>query len=893
MKRFSTLFLAAFLLAGSTGTSFVRGLVTDEYSNPLAGVKVVLKGERGEYFAYTGETGFFTIKEVKPGVYSFTFSMKGFETKRIEEVRVPAARPLFLKVSLVMGKKGERKEKRKLLPDRIDYSEGLSLSEQENIPVSPFASSYASLLSQSRAKAENVYWLEEDLGRELFQNEKASLPVIGGTELGVKRGDFSCFEERFATAVEIFSSQPSLMLQGGLYSGLPQQEGDFTRLDNLKVFSLAAGIKEGKVGLYFSWNRHEESLFPYGFNEKAEKEESFWFAKASYGLLSFRAFSENGKETPSLKYASFLHEPGHTPSTERNSWAVDIMVSNSTPSLSLSLKAGIYTWSREEIPSQPRGYENPLTAAFDPMLHVLNRMRKYSVKGDFTWLHSYLFKADHIFRGGLAFEYFTYEHQLSSPNPVLNIGLTPSGPFLPGLDFNYTRVYQAPSIPQESNCGAFHFALYGQDNWGLGKLNIFVSFRYDYYKSNYSAFYRRQVTDWAFLDDVLYETHGVDLFKTRVVPGREGLHQSLVGVRVGVSHPIYKSGVLKAGFARFIDPLYFSRVEALFPMGPAWADVFWQDINGDGLLSEEEIKDIGFYHPPFPDPDLPAPFNDIMFLSLSYALPLDFEANFMFAYESSKNRFAIVNSSLGYTKEDDYWIERTVKEPGPDGLFGTADDSTITYYVLDREKRELNYILSFRPLNELDTNSFRWTLSLRRPFYNGFSLFFNATYRIFNGVEDTLPFVPDPNGLINLKASYSELQVRGGGTLQLPFKTYLSFFYLYSSGRPYRRKLVILTEEPWPFNLITVNASAPGYEMSDPVHYLNLTLSKRFNLSHVSGEVFLHLFNLLDSKYEQSYRKIQGYLTQDGQFIPLESWSKTLRRWGGRSIRFGIKLSLY
>ena len=234
-----------------------------------------------------------------------------------------------------------------------------------------------------------------------------------------------------------------------------------------------------------------------------------------------------------------------------------------------------------------------------------------------------------------------------------------------------------------------------------------------------------------------------------------------------------------------------------------------------------------------------------------------------------------------------------MEEPGPDGLFGTADDSTITYYVLNREKRQLSYILSFRPLNELDTNSFRWTLSLRRPFYNGFSLFFNATYRIFNGVEETLPLIADPNGLTNLKASYSELQMRAGGTLQLPFETYLSFFYLYSSGRPYRRKLVILTDEPWPFNMITVNASAPGYEMSEPVYYLNLSLSKHFNLPHISGEVFLHLFNLLDSKYEQSYREVQGYLTQDGQFIPLESWDRTLKRWGGRSIRLGVKFSLH
>jgi hypothetical protein len=93
--------------------------------------------------------------------------------------------------------------------------------------------------------------------------------------------------------------------------------------------------------------------------------------------------------------------------------------------------------------------------------------------------------------------------------------------------------------------------------------------------------------------------------------------------------------------------------------------------------------------------------------------------------------------------------------------------------------------------------------------------------------------------------------------------------------------------------MIELYANAKGYDRAKAVNCLNLSLTKNFSFQHLRGQLFLHVFNLLNSNFSYEYRDFQGYLTTDGRFYPLQTWKEIFRKWGGRSIRFGIRLNLF
>lgn len=898
MRKFLALLLilAASFFLFSSENAFLRGLVTDEFNNPLPGVKIVLKGENLSFVAHTGETGFFFFKNIPPGKYSLSFALKGFQSKFIKEIKIPLGKVPFIKIALIMGKKGKVEEKRRILPDRISFSQAISFNEEIlYLPLPQTISQLAQLLATSQKSGENLYWEGMDFGKELFYTLKFDPSLDSASSLSVRRADFSGKEERLATIIQHETSPQQSFLSANFYYAINQKGENKENLVSLHNFLLSGGILKENWNFFFSWQKEERRTLPYAFDEKVETKKNFIYGKLQIGKLLFKAFSSNKQENFSHQYTSFLHSPAHTPSSSGENWGMDLSFRMETPILSSQLSTGIYTWKWEFSPRAPRGSYNSLTGAYDPFLSRKDLHRKYFISGDLLLLQSYLFGADHILKAGFNLDYFSFNRIYSSPNPRLDFMADATGAFLPGFDpaLRYTRIYQVPQEGQESGGHALHISFFLQDNWGLGKLNAFVGLRYDYYRSYYDAFYRRSVPEGLFLDDILFENYSLDLFKARVIPSRRGMNHGNIGIRVGLSYPLGNYILFKAGLARFIEPMLFTKFAKLFPMGLSWAEFFWKDFNGDGEPQGEEILQLGFYHPPFPEIDVATPYTDVIFLSLQASLPLDVEGEAFLSYETSKNRLAIVNSSYSYSPDQDYWIRHEINEPGPDGIFGTADDSLLEYYIFDFDNQEYKYVLTVKNPSELDQSLLQFGLNLQRPFYNGFSFFFNSSYSIFRGIEGELPLLTSPNQLVNARAKYTKVKLRLGFVTSLPLNSYLGMYYYYSSGRPYYRKLLLITEEPWPFNMIELYANAKGYDRAKAVNCLNLSLTKNFSFQHLRGQLFLHVFNLLNSNFSYEYRDFQGYLTTDGRFYPLQTWKEIFRKWGGRSIRFGIRLNLF
>jgi hypothetical protein len=101
-----TLALAPALAAAQTGTATILGQVTDEGSGALPGVTVTLKSpalQVPEVSAVTDERGEYRLTPLPIGNYSVEYSLSGFQTLRLEDVRLTAGFTAKLDQTMKIG----------------------------------------------------------------------------------------------------------------------------------------------------------------------------------------------------------------------------------------------------------------------------------------------------------------------------------------------------------------------------------------------------------------------------------------------------------------------------------------------------------------------------------------------------------------------------------------------------------------------------------------------------------------------------------------------------------------------------------------------------------------------------------------------------------------------
>ena len=85
----------------TTRTGSIYGKITDDKSQPLPGVTVILEStDTQPQTAISGPTGGFRFANLPPGVYSATFSIDGFTEVRQEDVRVSTGGEVQLEITL-------------------------------------------------------------------------------------------------------------------------------------------------------------------------------------------------------------------------------------------------------------------------------------------------------------------------------------------------------------------------------------------------------------------------------------------------------------------------------------------------------------------------------------------------------------------------------------------------------------------------------------------------------------------------------------------------------------------------------------------------------------------------------------------------------------------------
>ncbi len=90
---------------GGGATSSLSGTVTDTSGALIPGATVAIKNNAtaSEFQAVSNENGIFTIPAIDPGAYTVTVTLMGFRTVTLKDVRVNAAVPATVKVTLEVG----------------------------------------------------------------------------------------------------------------------------------------------------------------------------------------------------------------------------------------------------------------------------------------------------------------------------------------------------------------------------------------------------------------------------------------------------------------------------------------------------------------------------------------------------------------------------------------------------------------------------------------------------------------------------------------------------------------------------------------------------------------------------------------------------------------------
>ncbi len=828
----------------------------DEFSNPLPGVRAKIKGKKILSF-FAGESGIIEV-ELPPGNYRIEARLKGF-CFREGEVEVLPGEVNSYRMGLKLGAKTCPRGIQRL-PGR-EFWPVLTLDPLQSITV-----------SRTILEDEDRFYVN---GRELSRGhflEPLAEPVPAlGSFLSLSRNRAHVEEERPGKHAYFFSP-PSFSLNYQVLSPSFKTSGPSHEFHDLSLSGSGgySGFHGAFTALVLSEDRE-------GFSREVKS----FFSRAGFKKLGFYAMVSRREEPQEWKWKRPYFIPEELPSLvfDQRDFGLTLGEGMNSP---LLFSAGVETKeSREEVPGT-RPEIDLSRFPFRPFLNYRTRLRRYHLALEGKLFFDRLASAQHSIYFGAGFEYMTLWQRRWSPEPVLKFSYGGDGAY-PGADFLWWRIYP---YGNEGHSSRFHhISLFVQDTWNFGRLNLFTGIRYDNYHSRYGAGVKEGLAAWTFLNG----ERNQDIFSRRLIYSFPGVSTEGFGIRLGFSYRIQEGLYLEGGISRFAKPLDVKEMTMFYPYFQGWADVFWRDSNGDGNMAPEEVLERVIFPPVSPSSSFPTEFTDVILLGfqgetggLFYGISL--------WIENYSNRAGILNSKLSYQKESAWWAEEMLREPGPDGIMGTADDGEFPfYYFLPTEDvKEFSWAFSPFQLKDLSALSRNIRFHLRRYLRGGYSFFMEAVYSKKTGYwGPSYPFIYSPNQATNLKSSFSTLSLLGGVTV-VPFRNF-SFTALYSQGeaRPYGRWVYLLTHRTPPFNLQKIVLSPRGYETSSPYRTLNLSASYRWK----GLTVYLRLNNALNWSHEVELRGYQGLLTEDGHFYPSSSFLTPLVRRGGREVVLGIRFN--
>jgi outer membrane receptor protein involved in Fe transport len=376
----------------------------------------------------------------------------------------------------------------------------------------------------------------------------------------------------------------------------------------------------------------------------------------------------------------------------------------------------------------------------------------------------------------------------------------------------------------------------------------------------------------------------------------EGGSWNAFAPRIGSAFDLFDNGktLLKASYGWYNNPWSDAYGQSFNQNTVTTATYRWRDLNGDRRYQPGEVNldpngsdfvSVAGATNAIVNPDLKWPHTHQIATSFEQQIGTSVSARALYVYKKITNDYQFVNVARPFSAFD---IPVSVRDPGPDGVAGTADDGQpLTIYDYEPAFRGSRFVVNqqqTRPDDRSDHyNNIEFSLDKRSTgrWSLNTSMLLTRNHRWLVGV------VQSPNDLFFPTDDTWQWSYRVAGTYRLPYDVQLSARDEIFSGLPGQR--TVLFRGLPQLSTLTVPVEPYGAESGPIRSVMNVRGSKRWTIGRGSKLEFdLDVLNVTNTNV--AWGDATGGTGPGINFQSGPSFGYVTRIVAPRVIRFGVAL---
>lgn len=575
-----------------------------------------------------------------------------------------------------------------------------------------------------------------------------------------------------------------------------------------------------------------------------------------------------------------------------------------------------------------------------------SKSKKFHASANLTRFQDNIFGASHELLVGGEYEFSTLDTSAWKENN-LTVYTNQGDPYFFGLNFSPNTAnnvgkgiisFSIASADEEGFISRFELqrlSLVFQDTITVAqRLTLNLGVRFDRSTASQSSVFKlRSGNDISFSlgENYIQPVSGFNPFgEFQASPWRNIITWNVFSPRLGLVFDVFGDGksLFSVSYSRYTEQTMLAYVMSLSPFGPQASHPFyWYDENMDAAIDEGDFfvpypQDYRIYAPDLSKnriaPDTTAPQTDQIIFSLQHQLMSDFSIRLTYTSKVKKN---IYENVLYSPDTDSDWYTNDLDTEGWWTPFQTIipenedyEATPVTVYFPSTDAPLL--FERFRNVPELSRKYRGFEIGFDKRMSHGWQLTGSITLSQTKGniglgyfaSSGATAAADSPNSFVNVKED-SRLDfdrpfiLKLAGSYRFPWDIYLSFFYMYTSGTPWARRITIFppsqegTENTVSTLPVTVFVEDAGTRRTDPYENLNIRLEKEFALSRNKRiSIMIDVFNVLGKQVKNIVKNDGGfwYPSEENSTAGIRvfdpSYRNVLSIMGARSFRLGLNL---
>ena len=412
-------------------------------------------------------------------------------------------------------------------------------------------------------------------------------------------------------------------------------------------------------------------------------------------------------------------------------------------------------------------------------------------------------------------------------------------------------------------------ALFAQDSYSIRRLTVTGGVRFEHLHG-YLPDQSSPATRWTALGIPEFQNVPRTLAKTDVVTW------NTAGPRLSVAYDLMGDGrtALKGSAARYyyVISTTGTPLDALNSNSTYQATYTWNDVNHDLVFQPGEqtgIPVVTSATATSVDPNYRRPYTDEYTMAIDRDLGQALKVSAVYSYRRERFQQGTVNASGAFAT-----TLTSRADTGPDGVAGTADDSTYQFY--DRIGSGNQVLVTNDPTSAQTYKGLELTATKR--FANRWQVVAGYTFAHATWNNFSVPnlVTPNPNAALNMNGpivtnAYSAQGGQSGqigdrphqfkltGTYVLPWHDIdLAANFRSQSGIAVTRNI---STRPTVGNAFNVNVGAVGADRLDPLTTLDLRLGKTIRFGSRALEAAVDIYNLANANTVWDVRTLGGTIS--------------------------------